>query len=378
MNYDLLILAKRIICPATGLDTPGAVAIRGDRISMASQRIGGGSRTVRAYPNAIVLPGLVDLHAHPARGGSKYGVDPDEHFLPRGTTTVLSQGDAGAGNWPAYHADVIRNSRTRVRLALNLSASGESKPEGCFADPRDVDVDACVRTIQAEGDSIWGIAVNISPIVCGDTSPRWVLEQALRASDLSGRPLLFGPRRGIDDFPLDEQLTLLRRGDVVTYCFHPDSQGLVHEGRVRDCVWKARERGVLFDIGHGMGSFDFTVAETAIREGFLPDTISTDGYLRHVGANPVHDLPRTMSKLIAAGMLEADAFARVTTRPAEIIGLAGEIGTLAPGSCADLSVIQWNANAAPLVDTTGATRPGGCWEPVITVRKGEVVEAAQA
>ena len=105
------------------------------------------------------------------------------------------------------------------------------------------------------------------------------------------------------------------------------------DGRIKDEVWEARERGILFDIGHGMNSFHFDVAEVAIANGFLPDTISTDQYIRHVDSTPQHDLPRTLSKLLAAGMTEADALARITVRPAEFLGLSGEVGTLAPGAC---------------------------------------------
>ena len=110
-------------------------------------------------------------------------------------------------------------------------------------------------------------------------------------------------------------------------------------------------------------------------EGFLPDTISTDRYRRHLDARPRHDLPRTLSKLIAVGMPEREAFARATARPAAILGLGGEAGTLSPGACADLVALRWNAGAWPLRDTAGAERPGGAWEPVLTVRAGAVVRA---
>ncbi len=172
---------------------------------------------------------------------------------------------------------------------------------------------------------------------------------------------------------LDEQLVLLRPGDVVTYCFQSNVDCIVKEGHIRDEVWEARERGVLFDVGHGVNPFNFDVAEAAITEEFLPDTISADQHLCHVGSVPQHDLPRTLSKLIAAGVSEADALARVTVRPAELLGLSGEVGTLAPGACADLAVLRWNPDAPPLRDVTGAERPGGCWEPILTVRAGEIV-----
>ena len=371
-DYDLLIRAGRIVCTRTLLDGPGAVAIRGDRIVAAGQQVAGTARQSLDLPNALLLPGLVDLHAHPAKSGSKYGVDPDCEFLPRGVTTVLSQGDAGAANWPAYRRETIESSRTRIRLAINLSRRGEPEGGPCFAELDWADVDACVQATWSGGDQIWGIAVNLSRASCA-IDPRLVLHRALDAAQRTDRPLLVGMRESTD-WPIADQLDLLRPGDVVTYVFRDDPWSVVgRDGRVLPEVRRARERGVLFDACHGMQSFSFRVAEAALADGFYPDSISTDQYARHVGSRPQHDLPRTMSKFVAAGMPEHEVFARVGPRPAGILGLVDEIGTLAPGACADLVLLETNASAAPLVDTYGKRRSGGCWEAALVVRAGVVV-----
>lgn len=374
---DLLIRAGRVFCAATGLNGPGAVAVQGDRIVAAGPQVAVTAKQTLDFPDALLLPGLIDLHAHPAVEGSKYGIAPDLHLLPRGVTTVLSQGDAGAYNWPRYRATTIDASATRVRLAINLSARGEAMAGGCLAHPNDIDVEACVAAIEAGGDLIWGIAVNISPIACGDTDPRLIMARTLDIAERTQRPLLFGSRRH-SDLTLAEQLAWLRPGDVLTYCFNDFNDrrdALVRAEVIREEVWAARARGVLFDVGHGMQSFSFPVAAAALAQGFLPDTISTDQYGRHVSSVPQHDLARTLSKFLAIGMNEGDAWARVTHRPAQVLGLAGEIGTLAPSSCADLAVLRWNPTALPLRDVNGVERPGGCWEPVRTVRAGRLVEA---
>ena len=375
--YDLLISAGRVLCAATGLDGPGAVAVRGDRIAAVGPDVNGPARTRLDFPDALLLPGLVDLHAHPARGGSRYGIDPDRHLLLRGVTTVLSQGDAGAGNWPDYRDTVIGASRTRVRLAIHLSRRGESDPDRPYGSLADADVDACAAAIEDGGELIWGIAVNTGPSVGMDPHP--LLDRALQAAGRTGRPLLFGTRMQAD-WPLDQQLPLLRPGDVVTYCFNPLAEGMVQDGRVRACVREARDRGVLFDIGHGMASFSFPVAEAAIGEGFWPDTISSDQYHRHVGSDPQHDLALTVSKVIAAGMPEREAFRRATLRPAEVLGLDGEVGTLRPGTCADLAVLEQDAGGAavPLRDVDGVERRGVRWMPRLTVRAGAVVAGPSA
>ena len=375
-SFDLLIRAGRVVKPRGASDGPGAVAVRGERIVAIGQDVTGPARVTLAFPHAVLLPGLIDLHAHPACEGSIFGVDPDRECLPHGVTTVLSQGDAGAWSWPRYRETTIQGSQTRVRLAINLSARGEVSSHGCFASLDDIDIEACVRTIEEDHDRlIWGIAVNVSHHACGATDPRVVLRRALLVAGRTGRPLLYGMRRPAD-WSFAEQTELLRPGDVVTYCYRREPHCIIQDGRVHPAIRAARDRGTLFDVGHGTASFDFPTAEAALADGFPPDTISTDLQARQRGALPPHTLPRVMAKLRAAGMPEADVFAAVTVRPARILGLEGETGVLAPGACADLTVLNWKRDAPPLTDAHGTPRPGGCWESLLTVRAGQVVHAA--
>jgi dihydroorotase len=201
-----------------------------------------------------------------------------------------------------------------------------------------------------------------------------VLRRGLRAAGESGLPILFGMRRP-QDWPIEEQLAQLRPGDVVTYCFRNLPHCIVNQRGVLPAVLEARSRGILFDVGHGRTSFDFSVAEVAARNGFLPDTISTDLQRGHVGQMPVHDLPLVMSKMCAAGMPEAEIFAAVTARPAQVLGLAHEIGSLKVGARADLVLLKWHASGQPLVDVNGQERSGGCWETAATICGGELVSA---
>ena len=233
-----------------------------------------------------------------------------------------------------------------------------------------------MRAIKEDGGRlIWGVAVNVSHHACGTTDPREVMRHALVVAERTGRPLLYGMRRP-SDWSFAGQMALLRPGDVVTYCFRREPHCIVEGGRVHPAIRAARDRGVLFDVGHGTASFDFPTAEAALADGFLPDTISTDLQARHRGALPPHTLPRVMAKLRAAGMPEAAVFAAVTARPARILGLGGELGVLAPGACADLTVLRWREAAAQLVDAHGAYRPGCCWGCLLTVRGGQIVHAA--
>ncbi len=375
-QYDLLIRAGRLFCADMGLDGPGAVAVAGDRIVATGPDVEGTAKETVEFPDSILLPGLVDLHAHPAPSDWKYGIDPDVEILPRGTTTILSQGDSGATDWPFYRDNVIRSSRTRVRLAISIAIHGEKGAPAthAFGNIEDLDVNAAVAAIEDGGDLIWGVSVNASVSACGAADPKVVMQRTMEIANRTGRPILFGNRWEPYDWPIAEQLDLLRPGDVLTYCFHTGPNGIVEDGKVIDAAWRARERGVLFDVGHGMASFDFPTVEAAIADGFLPDSISTDQYKRHVGSSPQHDLPRTISKLLAAGMTAEEAFPRATLRPANVLGMADEIGTLRPGACADLAVLRWDPGTAPLVDVAGNGRPGGFYEAILTVRAGELVK----
>ena len=151
---DLVIRAGRVVCPATGLDGPGAVAVCGDRIVAMGDDVQGPARQTLDFPNGVLLPGLIDLHAHPSRRGSRFGVDPDVELLRQGTTTVLSQGDAGAAGWREYLETTIAASQTRVRLAINLATVGESAARGCLENVEDLDVPACVAAIEEGGEFI--------------------------------------------------------------------------------------------------------------------------------------------------------------------------------------------------------------------------------
>ncbi|MDP7578277.1 MAG: amidohydrolase family protein [SAR202 cluster bacterium] len=379
-SADLVIKAGRIFCADSCLDGPGAVAIKSDRIIASGYDVFDefpDAKQVLSFPDALLIPGLIDLHAHPASAEWFAGIDPDSYILARGTTTALSQGDAGPDTWKLYYDTVIDPARLDIRAAISPVSGSTFAQSGGFEELANIDVDGCIGAVRDGGDSIWGIAVNAMVQVTGPSDPREILQKTLAVAETTQLPLLFGSRREPSDWPLADQLDLLRPGDVMTYCLHSGTktgeESIVKNGRVLDAVWDAKERGVLFDVGHGMSSFDFHVAEAAITQGFMPDTISTDIQRRHVAHKPQHDMPRVISKLMAAGMPESEVLARSTQHPAKALGLSEEIGTLAAGTCADLAVLHWNPDASPLVDCVGVTRPGGCFEPVMTVRGGVVV-----
>ena len=371
---DLVITAGRVFCADTGLDGPGGVAIKDGRITASGPDVSGPAIETLDYPDAIVLPGLVDLHAHPAPLSWRWGIDADTMMLRRGSTTVLSQGDAGARTWPEYHDTIVDASETRILMALSPSVIGEYENRGVFINLDEVDVEACVAAIEEDDGHIWGLASNLSDRACGDNDPREVMRRVLTIAGRTGKPILYGTRREPYDWPLSEQLESLRPGDVVTYCFIEPAETLDSGGKVVDALWKARERGVLFDLGLGKGTSDMGAAEASIADGFLPDTVSSDVHNSHLGWDPPHDLPKTISRIMACGLPEKEAFTMSTLRPAHVLGMEGEIGTLAPGAAGDVSVLRWNQEPVPLADTPDGVRRGPALEPVVTIRAGRVYE----
>ena len=371
---DLVISAGRVFCADTGLDGPGGVAIKGGRITASGPNVSGPAAEITDYPDAIILPGLVDLHAHPAPLSWRWGIDADTMMLRRGSTTVLSQGDAGARTWPEYRDTIVDASETRILMALSPAVLGEYEKRGVFLHLDEVDTEACVAAIAEDDGHIWGLAANLSNRACGDNDPREVMRRVLAIAERTGKPILYGTRQEPSDWPLSEQLESLRPGDVVTYCFIEPAETLDSGGKVVDALWKARERGVLFDLGLGKGTSDMGAAEVAIADGFLPDTVSSDIHNSHAGWDPPHDLPKTISRIMAVGLSEKDAFTMSTLRPAQVLGLHGEIGTLAPGASGDVSVLRWSDEPVPLADTPDGVRHGPALEPVVTVRAGRVFE----
>ena len=377
MHFDVIIRAGRIVCPGSGIDGPGHVAVRGDRIVAVEQ-----SNTPKVdpatasryfdFPDGIVLPGLIDLHAHPANSGSVFGVSADDHIVPYGTTTVLSQGDAGASTVDQYVDDTISASKTRVLLAINLSRIGESTSHGCFENLDDADVDACTLAIDRYREFIPAVAVNVSHHACGDTDPREVMCRGVEVAERAELPILFGMRRP-EDWPLEQQLNLLRSGDIVTYCFRSQPHCIIQGGQVLPSIRDARSRGILFDVGHATEAFSFDVAQAAIDDGFLPDTISTDVQHLHIDQATRHDLPLVMSELRAAGMPENKVFAAVTSTPARLLKL-DDSGVLRANAAADLTVLQ-DSHGGQFGDVNGQSCVGTLWTSTLVVRRGHVIRA---
>ncbi|MDX6599713.1 MAG: dihydroorotase [Gaiellales bacterium] len=348
MTHDLVVAGGHVLCPATGVDAIADVAIADGQIAAVGEGLAGRERVDAG--GLLVVPGLIDLHVHVYDGVSHYGIDADSYLLRRGTTTGVDVGSAGAQTFAGLRRMVVEQARTRIYAYLHIAVEGMiSRLVGELEDIRWASVEQCVRVAEANRDVVVGVKLRAGHQMVGP-DPRPAVGLALEAADALGLPLMV---HVIDmGMPLPELLARMRPGDVVTHCFHGNEGGLLDEGgRVWPEAFAARERGILFDVGHGSGSFTWRVARAAMAQGFPPDTISSDIHTyNHAG--PVHDLPRTLSKLLHLGMPLGEVIAAATSRVgAHLAHVApAGLGTLAAGAPGDLSLLELQRGSFPLAD----------------------------
>lgn len=357
MGYDLLLRGARVIDPQAGLDGPADVAFEAGRVAAVGPQLNAEATVVRDLAGAIVIPGMIDFHAHVYPGGTPLGVDPDRLARRAGTTTWLDVGSAGAGNFAGLRDHVIARSETRILAYLHICFAGifgfsREVMHGESWDLRLLDPAVCARVARESPETIRGIKVRIGALTSG-VNGLMPLHLAIEAADLAGLPVMCHIDRPPPTYA--QVLETLRPGDILTHCFRPAPNAPVHgDGRVRDACWQARERGVLFDVAHGMGSFSFATAERMLEAGFPPDVISSDVHSLCIDG-PAFDNLETMSKLLALGMALPEVVRAVTATPAGLLRRP-DLGTLRPGSTGDATVLEIAEGGFDLVDVTGATR----------------------
>ena len=365
-SLDLVVRGGRIIDPASGTDEQLDIGVKYGRIVAIEPDLGAWIRSpVSEYPpdvgtvvidagGKIVTPGLIDMHAHVYGGVCPLTVPADETSSRSGVTTIVSAGDAGAHTIEGFRHLVVNASRTRVLAFVHISTIGLAGwPEGEAVDLAYLDVEKAIRAAIENADFVIGIKVREQGIIVGDNGLEPV-RRAVEAGTRTGLPVMV--HIGAAPAPLAEILDILRPGDIVTHCFTPAGNGLVEGDRLIAAAEPARAKGIVFDSGHGFGSFDYSTAETAFQAGFWPDTISTD--LHSLSASgPVGDLATTMSKFLNLGMPVHEVIRAATSRPAEVIGRSDTIGALRVGNVADVTVLDIVDGEFQFMDSSGATRP---------------------
>lgn len=335
--YDLLISGGHVIDPASGLDAVMDLAVQGGRVALAAPRIDPAlARSTLDATGQIVTPGLVDLHTHIYWGVTYWGIEADPVAARSGVTTWLDVGSAGAYSFPGFRRYVKDASRARVFCLLNLSAIGLIAPTWEFTNLDYCDVGLAARTVEENRDIVLGIKARIDGNTTRGVGIR-PLELARELADRVALPLMVHIGSGPPS--MGAIADLLRPGDILTHCFTGgDHRLLADDGRLAPLARELQQRGVILDIGHGAGSFNYRVAEAALAEGVLPDVISSDIHQLSV-QGPMFDLPTTLSKFLELGMSLPEIIDRATRRPA-LAMRRPDLGTLAVGSVADIAIFR--------------------------------------
>jgi len=349
---DLILEGGRVVDPGRGIDAVGDVAFSDGRVAAAA---GANAHRFDATGD-IVVPGLIDLHAHVYWGGTALGVDGDRLAKRCGTTTWVDVGSAGPGNFEGLRRHVIERSETRILALLHISYAGiyafsHEVMVGESLQRELLNPEACARVAARRPELIRGIKVRIGAKTSGvhGLTP---LHLAIEAAERCGLPVMCH----IDDMPptYGEVCRNLRAGDVLTHCFRAFPNAPCHgDGRVRDAVLDARERGVLFDVAHGYGSFTWDTAQTMMAAGFQPDIISSDVHTLCIDG-PAFDNLVTMEKLLHLGMSFADVVRATTATPARWLGRP-DLADLALGTTGDAVVLREVAEPRRLTDVHGVT-----------------------
>ncbi|MGL4289416.1 MAG: amidohydrolase family protein [Phreatobacter sp.] len=379
-KFDLVIKGGEVIDPSRSLRGKRDIGIRFGLIEAVEAEIPA-ARTSRVIDASgkLVTPGLVDLHAHVFPYGSAIGIPADELVPHQCTTTVVSAGDAGANNIAALRRFIVAQTRTRIHAFIHIANMGLS----AFPVPElyNIDfaqVDACAMAIAENPDFVLGTKVRMSENVIARNGLE-PLKRAILACERSGRPAKMMVHIGGVETPalMTGILDLLRPGDVLTHAFSgaPNIAGaftnIIQDGRILPAALEAKKRGVVFDVGHGGGSFDFTVCEAAIRQGCPPDTISSDIHVWSGNTPGMPFLPWVMSKFLTLGYTLEQVVAMATAAPARVIDANSKVGTLAVGAPGDIAIMELVEGPVSFVDTRNNTRSGQAFlKPLQTVING--------
>jgi dihydroorotase len=356
-EYDLVIRGGRVIDPAQRLDRIADVAIRAGRIAAVGPNIGAGAAAQSLDAQGkLVVPGLIDIHLH-ARDATLL---PPE-ILATGVTSMVDAGSRGADNIGQI-LEIARHAPNRMRLLINISRLGNNpNPDPArraeFLDGVDLaDVAKARAAIEKNRPWIVGMKARLSRNIAANHDLE-VLRLAVAAASPSGLPIMI--HIGDTASPLPEILKLLRPGDIVTHLYAPPPHGIQDDaGHILPEVRAARRRGIRFDFGNGRNEhWSWAVAESALAQGFPPDTISTD--LDGVGrTEQVFDLPTVMSKFLTLGMPLGEVIACVTSHAARTFRDFHRYGSLRIGAAADIAILEMTSGSFDFVDNYKGTRTG--------------------
>lgn len=343
------------------------------------------AETVIDAAGCIVLPGLIDFHAHVFHGGTAISVNPDVLCLPNGVTSVVDAGSSGWVNYKLFRNSVIHTAQTRIKSYLNVVNVGLSTlgggPTGYLenTNPANYNVEKISQTLNENRDNILGLKLRYSQDIA---TGRNFSSDPFYAAVALARELKTTLCVHVTDsrLPADELIGHFQTDDIYAHCFHGTGNAILKEsGEVFPAIKEAKARGVIFDCSNGVAHFDFTVARNAMEQGFNPDIISTDLTLRNsLRTDKVFSLLFIMSKYLNMGTSFFDVVRAVTRTPARLMKMEGQIGTLAPGAFADIAIVKLRKEKIVFEDTKGTQLEGDRYiDNCATISNGQIVYRRQ-
>jgi len=335
----------------------------------------------------LVTPGLNDLHSHCFHGTGLWSVDPAEIGLRTGVTTLLDTGSAGCISYGTFHLYVIPSTREDIYALLNISqlgvqGHGHHDPTIYdLSDRRHIHPGNAIECIERYPDRILGTKARLSSVLADDNveNEYAAMNGAIEAARKTGRICMF--HHVASGIPLHEVLNVMSPGDILTHIYHGKGDGGFGEqgGEPSEALRRARDRGVVLDVGHGIGSFCWRVAEPACQQhDFWPHTISTDVHQFNL-KTVVFDMPTTMTKFLYLGMPLEQVVRHSSWEPAKVMGLADRLGLLKPGFEADVALLHLEQGRHELTDVEGAVRHADQkLVSVMTFKRGECFRSANS
>jgi dihydroorotase len=373
-TFDLILAGGMVLNPASGLKQELDLGVAGERITALGPKLPReNAKKILDVRGCCVTPGLIDFHVHSYWGVNPYGFNADPICLASGVTTAVDAGSAGPVNFLGFKKLVYQPSRTRMLAFVALAQHGVLNDPGELENLKFADPDGAAQSVSDARNVGVGIKVRLHKKAVGDHG-REALRMAVRTGEACKAPVMV--HIGNTGISMEEIVDTLRVGDIITHCYTPQKPSIVDEnGRLREAVRKAHERGVIFDVGHANGHFDFDLVRRAMADGLLPDIISTDLHGRMGPGNPVVDMPTTLTKFLHLGLSLEQAVAACTTNPARAIGWQDRLGNLEIGREADIAVLQLVDGPTKLRDCVGGEwnvnqRLAAKW----TIRRGELFQ----